>query len=65
MVDSRAFESGYPNVFERIGVSREEAAARVKACFETIFFDPEDGFYRDVDADSGCMEDTGNHDART
>ncbi len=55
----------YPNYFSRIGVSAEETMARVQACFDTIFFDPEEGFYHDVDADTSCMEDTGNHDART
>lgn len=55
----------FPNQFERIGVSAKEARRRVEACFNTIFFDPEEKFYHDVDPDSGCMEDTGNHDART
>ncbi|MBP3655790.1 MAG: xylanase [Clostridia bacterium] len=55
----------YPNVFARIGVSDRQVKEKIRACFDTIFFDPEDGFYHDVDADSGCMEDTGNHDART
>ena len=55
----------YPNQFARIGVSDAEAAARVEAAFHTIFFDPEEKFYHDVDHDSGCMEDTGNRDART
>jgi len=53
------------NFFERIGVSAQEARKRVQDCFDTIFFDPENGFYHDVDPDSGCMEDTGNIDART
>lgn len=55
----------YPNYFSRIGVSDEEALAKVNAVFDTIFFDPEEKFYHDIDPDSGCMEDTGNHDART
>ena len=55
----------YQNFFARIGISNEEARARVDECFQTIFFDPEEKFYHDVDEDSGCMEDTGNHDART
>ena len=55
----------YPNQFARIGVSNEEVRAKVEAAFNTIFFDAEDGFYREVDVDSACMEDTGNHDART
>ncbi len=55
----------YPNYFSRIGISDEAALQRVQECFQTIFFDAENGFYHDVDADSGCMEDTGNIDART
>ncbi len=55
----------YPNFFSRIGVSDEQAQERVRAAFSTIFYDPEERFYHDVDKDSGCMEDTGNHDART
>ena len=55
----------YPNQFARIGVSDADVRAKVEATFNTIFFDAEDGFYREVDVDSSCMEDTGNHDART
>lgn len=58
-------ERTYPNFFARIGVSDAEVRARVDAAFQTIFFDPEEGFYHQVDPDAGCMEDTGNHDART
>lgn len=63
---SGAFHSGeYPNFFARIGLSDEAVQARIDECFRTIFFDGRDGFYHDVDADAGCMEDTGNIDART
>ena len=55
----------YPNQFARIGVTEEEVLAKVEAAFHTIFFYPEEKFYHDVVADSACMEDTGNHDART
>ena len=61
----------YPNYFARIGVSDAQARAKAEAAFQTIFFDPVVKFYHDVDAASpagpatGCMEDTGNHDART
>lgn len=58
-------QPAYPNYLSRIGISDEEALARVQEAFHTIFFDPDEGFYHDVDPDSGCMEDTGNHDART
>ncbi len=53
------------NYLARIGVSDEAARQRVEEAFQTIFFSPEERFYHDVDDDSGCMEDTGNHDART
>ena len=55
----------YPNQFARIGVSGAEALARVEECFHTIFFDPAERFCHEVDADSACMVDTGNVDART
>lgn len=55
----------YPNQFARIGVSDEAVARRIRSAFDTIFFDPEEKFYHDIDPDAGCMEDTGNHDART
>ena len=58
-------ERMYPHYFARIGVSDEEILAKVEAAFRTIFFDPEDKFYHEIDDDSACMEDTGNHDART
>lgn len=59
------FEQRYPNQFARIGIADAEVLARVNAAFDAIFTDPAIGFYHDVDADSGCLEDTGNHDART
>ncbi len=55
----------YPNAFARIGVDREAVQKKAEACFETLFFDPEEKIYTDVDEDSGCMIDTGNIDART
>lgn len=57
----------YPNMFSRIGISDEEVNERISACFDTIFFDPEENFYHehDTDPDSACMVDTGNIDART
>ena len=58
-------ERTYPNQFERIGLSGREVSDRVQSCFETLFFDPEEKIYLDVDPDSGCMVDTGNTDART
>ena len=58
-------ERTYVNHFARIGVTDEQVRARVADAFRTIFFDPAEGFYHEVDPDSACMEDTGNHDART
>lgn len=53
------------NSFARIGVTKEEARARVKEVFETIFFDPEENFFHQLSSTSACMVDTGNIDART
>ncbi len=58
-------ERVYPNRFARIGVSDADVSARVEECFNTIFFDPEESFFHEVDPDSACMVDTGNVDART
>ncbi|MCR5031463.1 MAG: xylanase [Lachnospiraceae bacterium] len=60
-------ERKYPNQFARLGVSDKEVAEKIKACFDTIFFDPEENFYHehDTDPESACMVDTGNIDART
>ncbi len=55
----------YRSLFEDIGISDRQVRERIDACFHAIFFDPEEKFYQDVDADSGCMVDTGNVDART
>ncbi len=55
----------YPNQFARVGISDREAKERVETCFQTIFFDPEERFFHQVDQDSACMVDTGNVDART
>ena len=53
------------NQFSRLGIGLEEVRARVEECFRTIFEDPEERFFHEVDADSACMVDTGNVDART
>ncbi len=58
-------ERSYPNYFARIGVSDEQARQRVQEAFDTIFFHPEEKFFHEVDPNFACMEDTGNHDART
>lgn len=53
------------NHFTRIGISDQDVKSRVEECFQTIFFDPKERFFHEVDADSACMVDTGNMDART
>ncbi len=55
----------YPNFLFRAGLKDEDTARRITEAFETIFFDPEEGFYHEKDPDSGYLEDTGNLDART
>ena len=55
----------YPNYFAALGMTNHQVRLKAEACFRTIFIDPTEGFYHDVDEDAGCLEDTGNHDART
>ena len=55
----------FENRFRRIGVSDEQVDQRVMDAFHTIFFDPEEKLYLEVDPDSACMVDTGNTDARS
>ena len=43
------------NQFARLGISDEKVRDRVKECFRTIFEDPEERFFHEVDADSACM----------
>ena len=61
-----AFQTGiYPNYLSEVGISDEEALEKVNKAFETIFFNPEEGFCHRTDKDTWCMVDTGNIDART
>lgn len=61
-----AFQTGiYPNYLSEVGISDEEALEKVNKAFETIFFNPEEGFCHQTDKDAWCMVDTGNIDART
>ena len=61
-----AVRSGrYPNYLAEAGIGEEEARKRVEQAFETIFFDPEEGFCHQTEEDAWCMVDTGNNDART
>ena len=43
------------NWFSRVGINAEEVQKRVSECFRTIFEDPEERFFHEVDADSACM----------
>ncbi len=60
-----AMRTDYINYLAEIGVSQAEADARLAACFDTLFFDESNRIWHDVDADSACIVDTGNIDART
>ncbi len=53
------------NVFENIGITKEQAKARIKEAFSTLFFDEEEKIYLPVGETMACMVDTGNNDART
>ncbi len=55
----------YPNQFARIGIGDKEVRSRIEDCFHTLFFDPGERIYQEVDKDSACIVDTGNIDART
>ncbi|MBQ9263632.1 MAG: xylanase [Clostridia bacterium] len=61
---SGAFASGeYPDFLSSVGV--QDGKARLQAAFDIIFFNPSEKFYHELDGDCACLEDTGNHDART
>ena len=58
-------EERYPNHFRQIGINDSQVAERIGACFRTVFFEPGERLYHEVDPDIACMVDTGNDDART
>ena len=61
-----AFYTGiYPNYLIEAGLSDEAVHEKVEQAFNTIFFDPEEGFCHRAEEDAWCMIDTGNVDART
>ncbi len=61
-----AFYTGiYPDLFEQIGLSREEVDKKIAETFETMFFDREERIYFEKGDSMGYMLDTGNNDART
>lgn len=53
------------NLFRRIGITDDEVESRIQSCFHQMFFDKTEKLWHDVDADSACIVDTGNMDART
>ena len=53
------------NLFRRIGIADDEVESRIQSCFHQMFFDQTERLWHDVDADSACIVDTGNMDART
>ena len=53
------------NFLARAGLSDAETDRRVRAAFDTVFFDPSERFWHEKDPDAGFLEDTGNLDART
>ena len=65
-MNTGAFGTGvYPNYLAEAGISDGIAKAKIEKAFETIFFDPEEGFCHHTDEDAWCLVDTGNSDART
>ena len=65
MSEGAARSGRYPNYLAEAGIGEEEARKRVEQAFETIFFDPVEGFCHQTEEDAWCMVDTGNIDART
>ena len=53
------------NLFRHIGIADDEVESRIQSCFHQMFFDQTERLWHDVDADSACIVDTGNMDART
>ncbi|MBP5332317.1 MAG: xylanase, partial [Lachnospiraceae bacterium] len=56
----------YRNYFELIGKSQDEVNERINSIFNTFFYgSEEERIYHPAPDDTGYLEDTGNHDART
>ena len=53
------------NLFRHVGIADDEVESRIQSCFHQMFFDQTERLWHDVDADSACIVDTGNMDART
>lgn len=54
----------YRNVFAEVGISEDDIQKKLKEVVNTFFYDEEEKVYHVV-GDTGYLEDTGNHDART
>lgn len=60
------YTGNYPNLFEEIGVSKEQADKRLEEIFQTMFYGEEGvKIYYNVGDDMGFVTDTGNNDVRT
>lgn len=56
----------YRNLFKKAGYSDEEIQAKIKKCFNTVFYGGKDErFFEKAGEDMGYFIDTGNIDART
>ena len=56
----------YRNYFELIGKSESDVKTRLDEIFNTFFYGSEDKrIYHPAEDETGYLEDTGNHDART
>lgn len=55
----------YPDLFAEIGISKEQVDRKINDTFETMFFDPIERIYFELDDNTGYMLDTGNNDARS
>lgn len=55
----------YPNLFTEIGVLEAAIANRIEEVFESIFYDPKEKFYFEMEQDKAYMLDTGNFDVRS
>ena len=55
----------YPDLFAKIGVSKEKVRTKIADTFTTMFFDPVERIYCEMGEDKAYMLDTGNNDARS
>lgn len=65
MAKGAYYTKQYPDLFDEIGISREQICKKINETFNTMFFDPEERIYFHMGENMGYMLDTGNNDART